>query len=81
VNDFDNVNNEYKTGAGNPYLPTTKKNRSGGSFKTLGGNMKLQTDHSISIRPDNPSFNPLKLKTYNQVMHGGSIVKCNHCNR
>jgi hypothetical protein len=80
VTDFDNINNEYKTGSGNPYLPTKKKIK-GGSFKTLGGNMKLQTDHSISIRPDNPSFNPLPLKTYNQVMHGGSMPKCNHCNR
>jgi hypothetical protein len=82
VADFDNINNEYKTGSGNnPYLPTKKKIK-GGSFKTLGGNMKLQTDHSISIRPDNPSFNPLKLKTYNQVMHGGSMSsKCDYCNR
>jgi hypothetical protein len=81
VNDFDNVNNEYKTGSGNPYLPMKRTTKSGGSFKTLGGNMKLQTDSAINIRPDNPSFNPLTPKTYNQVMHGGTMPKCHHCNR
>jgi hypothetical protein len=82
VSDFDNANNEYRTGSGNnPYL--SKKTMPAGSFKTLGGNMKkvkLQTDHAINIRPDNPSFHPLTPKTFEQVMHGGSMSnKCKYC--
>jgi hypothetical protein len=85
VSDFDDANNEYRSGSGNPYL--SKNGGSfrtlGGSFKTQGGNMKrvkLQTDSAININSSNPSFHPLKPKTFDEIMHGGSIPKCRHCN-
>jgi hypothetical protein len=82
VSDFDNVNNEYRTGSGNPYL--SKKTMTAGSFKTLGGNLKknikLQTDSAININSTNASFHPLTPKTFEQVMHGGSMPnKCKYC--
>jgi hypothetical protein len=81
VSDFDNANNEYRTGSGNPYL--SKKTMTAGSFKTLGGsmkkNIKLQTDSAININSTNASFHPLTPKTFEQVMHGGNISKCKYC--